>query len=108
MVLFLYLWKYKNSDFIDDVYRRKFYLLFGTVMGWSAIRIYRSIHGLAQNDVIFDMLGDTTNGEVIGDGFLYFISNLLPYLFLISPLVYPSFFLTLRNNKTYKELNGRC
>jgi hypothetical protein len=86
-ILTLYLHKFRNEIFERSELKQAYFVPYLGMMGWSFVRVYRSVHGLIERDLIFEMLGETQNGNLVYQGILFFIGNLLPYMLVNSLLI---------------------
>ena len=95
--------KYRGSNFVNSKFKVAYYNLLITLVVWSSVKIYRGVHGIIEDDLIFDMLAETDDLQLILQGVLYFLSTMVPILLLVSPMVFPSFFLSYKEQGGYKH-----
>lgn len=105
IALFFTMLKYRKTTFVNSKFKAAFSSLLITMFIWSGVKIYRGIHGLYQRDLIFDMLAETEVRNLVGEGILFFISYLLPYILLIS--IHSTFFLSYKENGGFRELKTK-
>ncbi len=53
----------------------------------------RGVHGLLNPDIVHDLVEEQETSTLIGRALIYFFTTIAPYIFLASPLIFPSFFL---------------
>jgi hypothetical protein len=104
LILMYYIMIYTKHSFVNNSFRISFVFLTIVSFVWSVLRVYRGVHGIINNDVLNELFAMRSTSDLIFYGLLYFFSNMLPYLFLISPMVLPSFFLSYKEEGGYKNL----
>jgi hypothetical protein len=91
LLLLFYLFKYKRRIMTKDELRASYLNPTIFIIIWSVLRIYRSIHGIFQRDLIFDMFSETRTGYLVLEALLFFLGNLLPYILVNTKLVYGAY-----------------
>ena len=96
--------RYMGKKFVNSKFKVNFTLVMFTCIIWTACRLYRGIHGIIDPNFLFNFIAEQDTSDLVWRGLIYFASTLLPYLFLVTPMFFPSFVLYNRKNGAYSHM----
>mmetsp|Transcript_36524 Transcript_36524/g.36118 ORF Transcript_36524/g.36118 Transcript_36524/m.36118 type:complete len:172 (+) Transcript_36524:427-942(+) len=84
---------------LNGKFKTSFFMILIVNFVWTAARLARGIQGLSNPDLLHDLVSEQSTSTLVERSIIYFVTTIMPYISLVTPLIYSSFFLYKSKNE---------